>query len=522
MPQRGKTFTESIRDQRGRNQFNFPYCSVATAYVSKVSVDTTVLAANTSQEAVAMDQHYEEEKATLSTSYFLVTGANSGLGFSICCRLIDEFLFTKPQSERLCIIVTTRDARKGNDTLDRLSKHLRRTTRSAEGSLKGVAFLLESRVTFRSEILDLNSLLSVQALSKKLLETTPRLDGVILNAGFGGWTGINWFEATWTILTDWVQATTWPTYKVSGYGWVTKPQLPSTASGRTEQGKKPIETGAAEPQLGEVFCSNVFGHYLLCHNLLPLLKAPLLPHPGRIIWVSSLEAYGHTLQADDIQGMRSLMPYETSKRLTDVLSLTSTLPCTATWVDQYLDSKPERSSKSIQPDNDDVSNEATHSRPRMYVSHPGIVATAIFPLPYILWLCMTGVFYMSRWLGSPWHTVKSYTAACAMVWLALAPQERLDNMEHNDGPGKWGTATDAFGRERVSRTDVDGWGYGGVPGEVSGLGPERIKGRRRGAKDLTPEMRQEFEDLGRSCWKEMEDLRLDWEKRLASVKPTDA
>jgi len=248
-----------------------------------------------------------------------------------------------------------------------------------------------------------------------------------------------------------------------------------------------------EPPLGDVFCANVFGHYLLCHYLAPLLAADEThPHPGRIIWLSSLEAYDQSLVMNDFQGIQNSQAYEASKRLTDVLVLTSELPATKSYVRNYLPAGPEQ------------------ARPKLYVSHPGICSTGIFPLPFILGLCMTAAFYIARWLGSMWHTCKPYTAACAPVWLALAPQATLDELETREGKGKWGSATDWFGNERVARTEVEGWGYNGTVGISAAAGK---KGRWKHARDLTKEDREEFEQRGIDCWKEMEALRAEWEAR---------
>lgn len=343
--------------------------------------------------------------------------------------------------------------------------------------------MLQNRVLFRQERLDLLSLVSVQKLSKKLRETTPKLDAVICNAGIGGWTGINWPGAVWSILTKWSQAITYPTYKISGVGWLAKAQIP--ADKKTEE----------EPPLGEVFCANVFGHYLLGHYVAPLLAR----HPkseqtrGRMIWVSSLEAYEHVFDIQDIQGITSDLPYEGTKRLTDVLAITSTLPSTTEALDQYLDHAQD-------------SDKTT--KPRLYVAHPGICATAIVPLPLILQWCMVAAFYIGRFLGSEWHTIWADKGATAMVWLALASQSTLDNMEAKEGVGKWGSAADFWGQERVDRTEVAGWGWGGKMGEY------KRKGRDPYAKDLTKESQERFTETGRKCWEKMEKLRIEWEDRL--------
>ncbi|KAH9864145.1 hypothetical protein J1614_010079 [Plenodomus biglobosus] len=414
--------------------------------------------------------------------YVLVTGANSGLGLAIGTRLIDEFLQTRPQSESLVLTITTRDKRKGDATIKTLEQHLRKVISSYERMLPGVSQVLQRRVYFRQERLDLLSLVSVQELCSKLHETTPKLDVVICNAGIGGWTGINWPLAIWTILTNWKNAVTWPTYKLAGVGCVAKPQIPA---------EKRVE----EPPLGEVFCANFFGHYLLGHYLAPLLaKHPRSENTrGRLIWVSSLEAYDHMFDINDIQGLASEVPYESSKRLTDVMAITSTLPSTADMVAQYLGG---------------VHDTEKTTTPRIYTSHPGICGTSIIALPLILEYLMFTAFYIARWLGSQWHPVTAAKGATAMVWLALVKQSTLDSMEEKEGVGKWGSATDFWGQERVERTEVAGWGWGGRLGET------RKKGRDPYAQELTKESQREFLQTGHKCWEAMERLRMDWEERL--------
>lgn len=404
----------------------------------------------------------------------------SGLGFAICCRLIDEFLFTRPTSQSLCLIYTTRDEKKSNDTLVRLHQHLDRNTKSLEAALS-------NRITFQPEQLDLTSLLSVQSLSKKLLTYLPKLDAIVLNAGYGGFIGLDWPKAVWGVLTDFPFEVTYPTYKINGVGYATAPQL--LGSSKTEKPPSP---------LGQVFCSNLFGHYFLVHALVPLLSTPF--GGGRIIWISSVEAYARTFSEDDIQGLSSPTAYESSKRLTDVLALTSSLPSTRRYVKSFLSN-----ASSQQP-------ETQSDLPNIYLAHPGICATGIIPLHIIPYYFMMFAFYLARWLGSPWHTVTSYKGACAPVWLALASQEELDALEERDGKGKWGSCVDWTGEERVMRTEVEGWGYGGKVGD----GPKggMRKGRRRGVKGLNEGEREAFEELGRRCWGEMEELRQDWEGRL--------
>ncbi|MCJ1463219.1 3-keto-steroid reductase [Pseudocyphellaria aurata] len=406
-------------------------------------------------------------------TYELVTGANSGLGFAICCRLIDEFIATRPNSQRLRLIITTRDGKKSESTVRRLNQHLARHPKKAQ-----------TRISFQPERLDLTSLHSVRLIAQKLVYTLPKIDSILLNAGFSGFTGVNWPLAIWSVLTNLVAAVTYPTFKLSGVGFTTSPQIVDNDD---------LSNGARipHPPLAEVFCANVFGHYLLAHQLMPLLSQPT--SAGRIIWISSIEAHASTLSLADMQGLHASHAYESSKRLTDLLALTFHLPSTRPFVSCFL-SPPRPSQPPLESP-----SPANMKAPKMYVAHPGICATGIMPLPFILYVLMTAVFYVARWLGSPWHPIRAYKGACAPTWLALSSDDELYAVSqehsrvgpemHNDSgggwqPRKWGSGTDRTGRERVLMTAVEGQGE------------------------------DEWGELGRRCWAQMERLREEWEDRL--------
>ncbi|KAJ5297557.1 hypothetical protein N7508_007806 [Penicillium antarcticum] len=429
----------------------------------------------------------ETSSETADMLYILVTGANSGLGFSICCRLADEFLASHPKSQCLTIIFTTRSARKAEDTRRRLEAHLHSNAPSASAA---------ARVHFRNESVDLGNLLSVRELSRKLIRTLPRLDTIILNAGLGGWSGIDWPAAIWGVCTDLVHQVTWPSYKLAPIGVLTDKQT-----------KIPDE-----PPLGSVFCANVFGHYMLAHNVTPLLKRARIHGPGRVVWCSSNEATTKMFNVDDIQALKSSTPYESSKALTDILALTSDLESTAPWaVDSFLQSETEAETHAIHTD-------PPTALPRSYLSHPGICATAIIPLALPLVYCMVIAFWLARMLGSPWHNLSTYLGACAPVFLALRTQDEVEAAEapyrlFDGGHVKWGSSCTRSGVDSIASTELDGWGHGGVVGTFVTEG-DRVRRRKRGAVDLTREQKVEFEGLGRQCWKKMEELRIQWDEIL--------
>lgn len=364
----------------------------------------------------------------------------------------------------------------------------------------------------------------------------PRLDAVVFNAGIGGWSGVDWLAAARNLLAaGWVQATTWPTFKAADPGLTVDP-LP--APGSRGGG------GGGGATMGQVFCANVFGHYLFAHDILPLLSRRQgegegggggdddeVP-PGRIIWESSLEAAHAHFTPDDFQGLRTRASYESSKRLTDLLCLTAGLPGARPHARSYWGAAAAAAREGeevvVEDDNAAAAAAAAVRRPKVYLCHPGIVVTTIMPLPLLLFYAYKLAMYVTRWLGSPWHTNTSYTAAASMVWLALAAQDALDARAAESV--KWGSACDFWGRSLVKKTEVDGWGWtgrvegldeGDDGGEGGGEGGElatgllrKVKGRRGGAELVTEEKRVEFEAMGAGCWREMERLRGEWEGRI--------
>ncbi|KAK3638322.1 3-keto-steroid reductase [Elasticomyces elasticus] len=422
-----------------------------------------------------------------TTFTVLVTGANSGLGFAICCRLIDEFLATRLHSQTLHVLHSTRDASKSEDTSRRLRVHLQKSIRQSNGSLT----TSETRVKIEGVLVDLTKLRTVKALAEQLLDRGDVLDAVIWNAGLAGWKGTDYLAGTWAILTNIIQATTYPEFMIPSVGLLAAPQTPDDTKSNQRTGAK------EEPKLGQIFLSNVFGHYLLTHWLAPLFRPS-----SRIIWTSSTSAVPPYFNIDDIQGINVHAAYESSKRLTDLLVLTSELPSTRSYVQKLLDSH-ESAQETAE----------SSSTPKMILTHPGIVATPLAAQNWFMQFWMVAALYLARWLSSPWHPIDPYKGAISAVFAALSPPYQLPELEVQDGKGKWGSATGVYGEERVARTEVEGWGYCGVVGKIPA--GSVTTGRWAGRKDVDKESREEFEEQGRRVWREMEELRLEWEAILS-------
>lgn len=396
----------------------------------------------------------------------------------------------------MTIIYTTRSSRKASDTLVTLEQHLAKHGSHTE-SIR--------RVYFQPENVDLCNLLSVRALSRKLVQSDlPHLNSIVLNAGIGGWTGLNWPLAVWTVLTEIRQATTWPKYKLGAVGLITKPQFP--------QGR-PL--GFEEPVLGEVFCANVFGHYMLVHGLMPLLRACPSDSPGRIIWTSSTEPSIHNYNPEDHQGLRTDAAYEHSKRLTDSLALTADgQPNTADSVKEYTTTSVSTRAGSTRPD---------LCAPVFHLGHPGICATTIIDIYAILMPFYTLGVYLARWCGSVWANVTIYKGALALSWLALAKSAEIKSKEFeyagsNKGQVKWGSSTSRWGQTSVKPTEVQGWGINGTGKPYGDTWWAGHVGRKYGAKDATVEDIEEFVSTGAIAWKQMEELRKEWEARIEAYE----
>ena len=400
----------------------------------------------------------------------------------------------------------------------RLKKHLDKYSRDAERRIPGAGARAQQRVAILPELMDLCDLASLRRAAKSLKAKYERLDVVILNAGIGGWTGVDWIGAARQFFREGLGILHRPDYKIGAVGKVTKKQVRDVERLRGD-----------EPALGEVFCANVFGHYLLAHYLVPLLSRKSSGSaPGRIVWVSTLEAYAHTFSLEDFQGIANPLAYESSKRLTDLLIMTADLEGTSEQTRQYFSPVSSYSSpasndgatsgaesgmrslrsstrlrqtptKNGSPDsvvNGTQEDKLVAVKPKLYLSHPGMCVTGIMPLPWVMIYIWIFSLYIARLCGSPWHTCHPYPAATSMVWLALADEKTLDNMDGGvQGRGKWGSAVNWLGKERVKRTVVDGW--------VDEKGDPVAKEERLG-----------FERLGKQCWESMEELREEWERRL--------
>ena len=222
-----------------------------------------------------------------------------------------------------------------------------------------------------------------------------------------------------------------------------------------------------------------------------------------------MEAVRRVFRASDIQCFSRPEAYESAKRLTDLLALTYSLPSVRRFSSRFLtiDDDPAAAAKQV-------------VRPKLYLTHPGVVASTLFPLPSFLFWLYQLTLVICRWLGSPWHNVIGYHGAKAAAWIVLQDQEALDEMKADRI--KWGSSTDASLRLDVKKTEVEGWGWEGKPETAETIASDssmgvlhKSVGRKIGIKDATAEDIAEFEEVGAACWQQLEALRAQWESIIA-------
>ncbi|KAG6136771.1 hypothetical protein E4U28_004876 [Claviceps purpurea] len=456
-----------------------------------------------------------ESVAAHEQLFVLVTGANSGIGLGIVQHLIDEFLRSRSLTSHLIVIPTTRSSSKSRETIRQLRAYAVQTSQnsSALASRAGSDYKWQdavARIHILSLTVDLCDLRTIKDLAYTLRYGTvsnpdglegeylrdiriPRLDSIICNAAYGGWSGVNYPQAVLSFFSKGIiQLATWPEFKLA---------LPTCILN-----ERPRYNYPAKPLLGEVFSACVFGHYMFAHYLLPLLSRSSSDEaPGRIIWSSSVEAVRKVFDVNDIQCFKRPEAYESAKRLTDLISLTCSLPAARPF-----------SSRFLTIDDDDEAAAKQVVKPKLYLTHPGVVASTLFPLPWFLFWAYELVLVVCRWLGSPWHNPDGYHGAKAAAWMVLQDQETLDN-ERGDRI-KWGSSTDARLRVDVKKTEVEDWGWDGTPETADTIATDtavgvlrKSIGRKIGIRNADAESIADFEEVGAQCWQQLEELRAQWE-----------
>ncbi|KAK1217650.1 3-keto-steroid reductase [Marasmius sp. AFHP31] len=318
----------------------------------------------------------------------IVTGANGGIGFGICQRLLFQLSEVSPLDTRLR---PAGEHKKdiGNDNDDQLAPCdgltlilACRSTKRAEAAKEKLLNLLDGHIaklqttpgydghaeTFRENLrievyeLDLGRLSTVTKFASEVAEKHGYVSHLICNAGVATFNKIDWWKAAKQLL-------------ITPYG----------------------------ATVTDVWQCNVFGHYFLFRELQPLLRSTKYPASTRIIWTSSLKALPQ-YDPSDWQLKLTQNPYSSSKYQTELI---------ATHLDRLeLRKLPEE--KKI----------------RHFISHPSVCHTNIDLnlIPPIMHHVKFLIFHVARLLGSIYHPISFDKGALAAVWLSIISLSSISTM----------------------------------------------------------------------------------------------
>ncbi|XP_022085135.1 3-keto-steroid reductase-like [Acanthaster planci] len=199
----------------------------------------------------------------------IVTGANSGIGLSFADRLL-----TYDPSIVLCL------ACRNPSRADKAKKTLLTTHPSARIDLVR---------------LDTSDIKGIFETAKKIKRKYSSIDFLYLNAGIMPVTHLNWKHMLKSILTP----------------------LQLIDMLTTGEGLLNLQDDETGDGLKSIFCTNLFGHFVLIQELEDLL----CQSQARIVWTSSSNAHKMHFSLQDIQHKYGTQGYSSSKYAMDILNI---------------------------------------------------------------------------------------------------------------------------------------------------------------------------------------------------------
>ncbi|KAJ7727909.1 hypothetical protein B0H16DRAFT_246781 [Mycena metata] len=395
----------------------------------------------------------------------IVTGANAGVGFGVCRRLLFQLCLANPpdsqpqswanhsddglgsvdalRADGLTLIMACRSTQRAEtarkELYQELDAHIARLRTRAD--YDGHADVFRRNLKIEVERLDLAELSSVFTFAAQISDRYSYISHLVCNAGVASFHHIDWPACLKQVATNFLSAITGPEFYVQSVGEV------------------------SVDGLGWIWQSNLFGHYVLFRALEPLLKNSAYSADSRIIWSSSLEASPKFYQNEDWQLVKTEHSYESVKYEIDLLGT-------------ILDHRA-------------LADTSSAKRVRHFVSHPGVCSTKISNnlVPYggILDNLKILLFYFGRMLGSRHHSIFPDNAAIAITHLILvslsfvtfaaSPKKKTATNGSVDGNGhvshldpqtpvRFGAETDRWGHAEVGLTPVKGWKENEVQGEL--------------------------------------------------------
>ncbi|KAJ2801414.1 hypothetical protein H4R20_003678 [Coemansia guatemalensis] len=281
----------------------------------------------------------------------VITGGNGGVGLSIASHILSR---SSPQ-HTMTVVLACRNQKKGERALSQLLKQY-------------------SNSDIRLLELDTSSVASVHKAVQALNNTLERLDFLFCNAG----------------------AMPIGSLCVPGIirGIFTHPVQFFESSEALYQ-KRGLLSGDG---MGLTFQTNVFGHYLLIHKLIPLMsRTSTKDEPGRVIWTGS-SASQHAFSRKDYQHIHGDKPYESSKYIVDQIAIP-------------------------------LNRKLSQNNIRCYVTEPGDVCSGFLSgldIPLLPYLVMMLFYFFRVFAGISRFTISTDCAAEASSFVAFAEDDELD------------------------------------------------------------------------------------------------
>ncbi|KAI0632626.1 hypothetical protein C8Q77DRAFT_1218157 [Trametes polyzona] len=386
----------------------------------------------------------------------VVTGANSGVGFGICHRLLVQLSSPQPSDaepyfnvERekarglelpqrspdagVTIVMACRDAKRAQDARDKLykllDKHIAHLTPGSEEH--AYANVFRKNVRLDIERLDLSTVKSVLEFGKAVAEKYEYITHLIFNAGTATYSHLDILGFVYDLFTHPIDAIEHPRRNMQVNGVLSKDNL------------------------GFTWQCNVFGHYVLYRSVQHLLLACARKTgtPARVIWMSSLDAEPTFDLKEDWQLTKTMHSYNASKFQIELVAA-------------ELERRTVEAAERPQDVNSGGPSQrhlvAPHGEFHHYIVSPGITATNMstllnIPLPGWRYL-MLAAFYIVRFIGSPHVLLSLYSAAVAAVHIALVPLLAIptveDEVHASPADIKWPSWHSFYGRFAGARPRV--------------------------------------------------------------------
>ncbi|KAI8093729.1 uncharacterized protein BX664DRAFT_330441 [Halteromyces radiatus] len=291
------------------------------------------------------------------TRVAIVTGANAGVGYGIIQHLL--------QTEKdTTIVMACRNLTKAQVAKTQLLQQF-------------------VNATIEIELIDVGSVTSVLNFCERIKRRYDKINYLFCNAGILSTSGVDWIQSLKMFFTDPV--------------------------GLMERSDAAIQVVGEinSDGMGKVFAANVFGHYIMMRDLESLLANS---KDGRVIWTSSITANDTCFDINDWQGLKSTIPYESSKWACDLLSVAC--------------------HNRFQKENLPISS---------FTTSPGVVASNIGELPIWITELRKLLHYLMRFMGVTSQNISGYRGALADAFVALSPVSSLNEMvRYLASTDRWG------------------------------------------------------------------------------------